>query len=71
MDASHCGSQIDKNPVHELDMTYKDLHGRQLKFLSDAGPAARYLCFQHVVAMLLARSNNHNPEANKIDAAWK
>ena len=41
--------QIDNNPVHELSMTYKELDGRQLKFLSDARPAARYLYFQYVV----------------------
>ncbi|KAA6410796.1 MAG: hypothetical protein FRX48_05106 [Lasallia pustulata] len=63
--------QIDDNPVHELGMTYKELDDRQLKFLSDARPAARYLYFQYVVTMLLARSSNNNPKAQEIDAACR
>ncbi|KAI4127140.1 MAG: hypothetical protein LQ347_004724 [Umbilicaria vellea] len=49
--------QIDHLKIHDIGKTYKELDGQPLVFLSSARPAARYLYFHYVVAMLLAKSN--------------
>ncbi|KAI9656989.1 MAG: hypothetical protein M1829_000362 [Trizodia sp. TS-e1964] len=39
-------------------LTFEDIDGKELEFLSDARPAARYLYFHYVIALLRARKYN-------------
>jgi hypothetical protein len=43
--------------VIEINGTFADLHGKELIFTTSARPAARYLYFQYLIAMLRARKH--------------
>ena len=43
--------------VIEINGTFADLHGKELVFTTSARPAARYLYFQYLIAMLRARKH--------------
>ncbi|KAF8241976.1 hypothetical protein K440DRAFT_500640, partial [Wilcoxina mikolae CBS 423.85] len=43
--------------VIEINGTFADLHGKELTFRTSARPAARYLYFQYLIAMLRARKH--------------
>lgn len=51
---------VDTNERHPLEGTWSNLDGRELHFRSRTKPAARYLHFHYVVAIL--RAQRHRPK---------